>query len=106
MKNSYLPPTPTTHTEGDFGLVLVTIGDKVDTFAHNISVGEWHLEVWESATNELKVLLKDGVNGTVVARRVFADSETQHHDSERWLNDTIQYPNPFAGILSERVWCH
>jgi hypothetical protein len=38
------------------------------------------------------------------ATKTFRDCETQHSDSERWLNDEVKYPNPFAGILLNRAW--
>ena len=63
-----------------------------------------YLEVWESADGRLKVVLRDHDRNRVIARKVFRDSETQHHDSERWLNDLVGYPNDFAGLLSERAW--
>lgn len=66
--------------------------------------GDKHLEVWESACGTLKVVLRDRDRNRVIARKVFRNCETQHHDSERWLNDQVGYPNDFAGFLSARVW--
>ena len=60
------------------------------------------LDIWESNTNKLLVrLMKDG---KAFATKTFPDCETQHSDSERWLNDEVHYPNPFAGILLARSW--
>lgn len=60
------------------------------------------LDIWESNLNRLLVrLMKDG---KAFATKTFPDCETQHSDSERWLNDEVRYPNPFAGILLTRSW--
>lgn len=63
-----------------------------------------HLEVMESADRQLKVVLRNHDTGKLIASETFRDCETQHHDSERWLNDQIGWPNDFAGLLSERSW--
>ena len=58
---------------------------------------KWQLDIWQDDNNKLLVrLMKDG---KAHATKTFRDSETQHSDSERWLNDEVGYPNPFAGIL-------
>ena len=63
----------------------------------------YQLDIWQSDDNELVVRLsKDG--NLPFAEKRFRDCETQHHDSERWLNDQIGYPNPFAGVLSAQCW--
>lgn len=64
------------------------------------------LEVWENPDHELRVVLIDLLKDKVVADQTFRDCETQHHDSERWLNDQVGYPNQFAGFLSARIWEH
>ena len=63
------------------------------------------LDLWEDDTGKLLVLLtrNDGEFETCT-NGAFRDCETQHHESERWLNDKIGYPNPFAGILLNRAW--
>lgn len=62
----------------------------------------YQLDVWEDGTGKLLVrLMKDG---KAFATDTFRDCETQHSDSERWLNDKVGYPNPFAGILLNRAW--
>lgn len=62
----------------------------------------YDLDVWEDGAGKLLVrLMKDD---KAFATKSFRDCETQHHDSERWLNDQVGYPNPFAGILSETAW--
>jgi hypothetical protein len=62
----------------------------------------YQLDLWEDGTGKLLVrLMKDG---KAFATQTFRDCETQHHDSERWLNDEVKYPNPFAGILLNRAW--
>lgn len=86
-----------TTTTTEFGLVLVCTANGK------------RLEVWESADRRLKVVLWElpihaSYRERVMARKVFPDCETQHHDSERWLNDQVGYPNDFAGFLSARVW--
>jgi hypothetical protein len=63
----------------------------------------YQLDIWESDDNELVVRLsKDG--NLPFAEQRFRDCETQHSDSERWLNDKVGYPNPFAGVLLQRAW--
>jgi hypothetical protein len=63
------------------------------------------LDIWEDGAGQLLVrLMKDDGESKTFANKKFRDCETQHHDSERWLNDQIGYPNPFAGILSETAW--
>ena len=75
-------------------------GNQVDGFGAVES--ELQLDIWESNTNKLLVrLMKDG---KAFATKTFPDCETQHSDSERWLNDEVHYPNPFAGILLARSW--
>jgi len=84
------------------------------TMAHKMSViGEQNnpfggidatlkLDVWQDGSGKLLVrLMKDD---KAFANKTFRDCETQHHDSERWLNDKIGYPNPFAGILLHQDW--
>jgi len=62
----------------------------------------YQLDIWEDGTGKLLVrLMKDG---KAFATDTFRDCETQHSDSERWLNDKVGYPNPFAGILLNRAW--
>jgi hypothetical protein len=63
----------------------------------------YQLDIWESDNNELVVRLsKDG--NLPFAETRFRDCETQHSDSERWLNDKVGFPNPFAGVLLQRAW--
>ena len=63
----------------------------------------YQLDIWESDNSELVVRLsKDG--NLPFAEKLFRDCETQHSDSERWLNDKVGFPNPFAGILLQRAW--
>lgn len=81
-----------TDTTTDYGLVLVT------------SSNTHRLEVWESAGHELKVVLRNHRNGKLITSKVFRYCETQHDDSERWLNDKVGYPNDFAGFLGARIW--
>lgn len=64
------------------------------------------LEIWENQGRELRVALIDLAKNEVVADKTFRDCETQHHDSERWLNDQVGYPNQFYGFLSARIWEH
>jgi hypothetical protein len=63
----------------------------------------YQLEISRHDDNTLNVRLSE--NGTQLGAKTFRDSETQHHDSERWLNGLLGYPNPFAGILANpTVW--
>lgn len=78
----------------DFELVLATENNQ------------HRLEVWEDSGHQLKVLILDADSGEIIAGQTFRYCETQHHDSERWLNDQIGYPNDFAGILSSQIWYH
>lgn len=81
-----------TTTTTEFGLVLGCVSNGK------------YLEVWESADRRLKVVLRDHDRDKVIASKVFRDCETQHSDSERWLNDLVGYPNDFAGFLLNRIW--
>lgn len=81
-----------TTTTTEFGLVLGCVSNGK------------YLEVWESADRRLKVVLRDHDRDKVIASKVFRDCETQHSDSERWLNDLVGYPNDFAGLLIGRAW--
>ena len=84
------------------------------TMAHKVSViGEQNnpfggidatlkLDIWQDGSGKLLVrLMKDD---KAFATETFRDCETQHQDSERWLNDKIGYPNPFAGLLLHQDW--
>lgn len=84
------------------------------TMAHKVSViGEQNnpfggidatlkLDIWQDGSGKLLVrLMKDD---KAFATKTFRECETQHHDSERWLNDKIGYPNPFAGLLLHQDW--
>ncbi len=66
---------------------------------------EFQLDIWQDDEGKLLVrLMRDGVQ---FATQTFRDCETQHHDSERWLNDQVGYPNPFAGILANpEAWAN
>jgi len=81
-----------TTTQLEFGLVL------------GCSSNGKYLQVFESADGRLKVVLRDLDKNKAIASKTFRDCETQHHDSERWLNDKIGWPNDFAGMLSARIW--
>jgi len=63
---------------------------------------EWQLDVWQDGADNLRVRLSK--NGKKFAEKTFRDCETQHSDSERWVNDQVKYPNPFAGFLLHRIW--
>ena len=79
---------------------LSVFGEQTDPFGGIDAT--YQLDVWEDGTGKLLVrLMKDG---KAFATKTFRDCETQHFDSERWLNDEVQYPNPFAGILLNRAW--
>ena len=65
-----------------------------------------YLEVLDREDGQLKVILRDRDRSKVIASKVFRDCETQHHDSERWLNDKVGWPNDFAGFLTNRIWEH
>lgn len=76
-------------------------GNQVGGF-NNLVEARLQLDIWESNLNRLLVrLMKDG---KAFATKTFPDCETQHSDSERWLNNEVHYPNPFAGILLARSW--
>ena len=80
---------------------LSTQARQSDSFGWDSA--EFQLDVWQDDDNNLFVrVAKDG---KTYASNSFRDCETQHHDSERWLNDQIGFPNPFAGILANpEVW--
>ena len=80
----------------------VSVRAEQDTGLLGDSRAIYDLDVWEDGAGKLLVrLIKDD---KAFATKSFRDCETQHHDSERWLNDQVGYPNPFAGILSETAW--
>jgi hypothetical protein len=80
----------------------VSVRAEQDTGLLGDSRAIYDLDVWEDGAGKLLVrLMKDD---KAFATKSFRDCETQHHDSERWLNDQVGYPNPFAGILSETAW--
>jgi len=81
-----------TTTQLEFGLVL------------GCSSNGKYLQVFESADGRLKVVLRDLDKNRTIASKTFRDCETQHYDSERWLNDKVGWPNDFAGLLSGRSW--
>lgn len=83
-----------TTTDTTFGLVLTCVSNGK------------RLAVWESGDKQLKVILRDHYTGKLIASKTFRDCETQHHDSERWLNDKVGWPNDFAGFLTNRIWEH
>ena len=62
------------------------------------------LEIREDGSHKLKVSLLNDFGGKVIASKTFRNCETQHSDSERWLNDQVGYPNNFAGVLLNRGW--
>ena len=79
---------------------LSVFGEQADLFGGIDAT--YQLDLWEDGTGKLLVrLMKDG---KAFATNTFRDSETQHSDSERWLNDEVRYPNPFAGVLLNRAW--
>jgi len=83
----------TTYTDTTaFGVVLVVTSNGK------------RLQVMESGDRRLKVVLRNHYNGKLIASKTFRDSETQHHDSERWLSEKVGYPNDFAGFLGARIW--
>ena len=92
----------------------VTLMTKTDNFRHVLSTyarqsdsfgwesAEFQLDIWEDDGNKLHIrIMKDGVK---VAEATFRDCETQHHDTERWVNDKVGFPNPFAGFMLNRSW--
>ena len=80
--------------------VMAVLGEQSGLWG---AVGaKYQLNVYENESGELGVeLIK---NGELFAHKKFRDCETQHSDSERWLNDKVGYPNQFAGILLNRAW--
>ena len=85
---------------------------KTDNFRHVLSTyarqsdgwdsAEFQLDIWENDDNGLHIrIMKDGVK---IGEASFRDCETQHHDTERWVNDKVKYPNPFAGFMLHRSW--
>jgi hypothetical protein len=80
--------------------VMAVLGEQPAPFGG--IEARYQLNVYENESGDLVVdLIKDG--GEVVRKR-FIYCETQHSDSERWLNDQVGFPNPFAGILLMRGW--
>jgi len=80
--------------------VLNTFGDQPAPFGGIEAI--WELSVYKSDSGDIVVQL--GKDGYPFAEKRFIYCETQHSDSERWLNDQVRYPNPFAGILLHQEW--
>lgn len=80
---------------------LSIYGDKCSPFSGVET--HYHLVIAENEHNDLFVNLLINNELPYLEKR-FADCETRHHDSERWLNDQIGYPNPFTGILLHEMW--
>ena len=80
----------------------VSVRAEQDTGLLGDSRAIYVLDVWEDGAGKLLVRLMK--NDKAFANKSFRDCETQHHDSERWLNDQVGYPNPFAGFLTNRIW--
>jgi hypothetical protein len=61
---------------------------------------------YDQITKALGITIrKDREGGTISAKsKRFRDCETQHTDAERWANDAIGYPNPFAGLFAMEAW--
>ncbi len=80
--------------------VMAVLGEQPAPFG-GIGV-KYQLNVYENESGDLVVeLLKS--EGEDIKKR-FTYCETQHSDSERWLNEQVGYPNPFAGIMLMRGW--
>lgn len=80
--------------------VMAVLGEQPAPFGG--IEARYQLNVYENESGDLVVdLIKDGEE---FARQRFIYCETQHSDSERWLNGKVGFPNPFAGILLERGW--
>ena len=80
--------------------VMAVLGEQPAPFGG--VEARYQLNVYENESGDLVVqLIKDG---SYDAEKRFRDCETQHSDSERWLNDKVGYPNPFAGIMLMRGW--
>jgi len=82
-------------------MVLAVSAQHYDPFADPKN-SVYSLTAWQGAGNTLRVCIR--LNGKVLGDKLFRDCETQHSDSERWLNDKVGYPNPFAGVLLARAW--
>jgi hypothetical protein len=57
---------------------------------------------YDQITKALAIAIRkdrDGATYLSSAKR-FRDCETQNSDAERWANDVIGYPNPFAGLFA------
>jgi hypothetical protein len=80
----------------------VSVRAEQDTGLLGDGRATYDLDIWEDGNGKLLVRLMK--NDKAFANKSFRDCETQHHDSERWLNDQVGYPNPFAGILSNTAW--
>lgn len=80
---------------------LSTNALQADSFGWNAT--EYQLDIWQD-DNDNSLFVRVLKDGNPHAAATFRDCETQHHDSERWLNDKVGFPNPFAGILSNQLW--
>lgn len=77
--------------------------NALQTGSFGWDTSEFQLDIWESDSDS-HLFVRVMKDGSPIASASFRDCETQHHDSERWLNDKVGYPNPFAGILLNRAW--
>ena len=66
--------------------VTVYSGDLIDSSG----------QVWENGA--VKLVITNRI--TDIKKSKIFKGEMAHWDGERWLNDVIGYPNPFAGILT------
>ena len=101
MSLQVITGTVTHMTKTDnFRHVLSTYARQSDSFGWDSA--EFQLDIWENEDNGLHIrITKDEVR---VAEATFRDCETQHHETERWVNDKVGFPNPFAGFMLHRSW--
>jgi|APGre2960657423_1045063.scaffolds.fasta_scaffold03796_11 hypothetical protein len=81
-------------------LLMSVVDERNNPFGGDTT--SYTLRIYRNESNGIGVCLL--LNDRVVAEKLFRDSETQHSDSERWLNDQVGYPNHFAGILLHQDW--
>lgn len=95
-----LPTTPHNPAMGTFQHKYSVSGVREGLWG--LPEGNYQIDIWENAEGSIFVsILRDGSG---MGTKQFRNCETQHDDAERWMNDVIHYPNPFAGLFALGAW--
>jgi len=80
-----LNPRTALSTQSETHVLVILIGDQ-----------KYKDEIYKDGVIELNLTNK----ATKKRVRKTFEGEMAHWDGERWLNDQVGWPNPFAGILT------